>query len=90
MFHSYLFVNDLSLFGRDLFQDQIKSAKYHPVISANFALWQMENYLTLPALNGNKSLVIIIPSARLMLCEVILKTNKQTWIVSEAQMDLPM
>lgn len=34
-------------------------------------------YLTRPALNVNKSLVIIIPSERLMLCHVTLKTNKQ-------------
>ena len=54
-----------------------KEAKYHLVVGGNFALWQMENYVTQSWLNGNKSLVIIIPTKRLMLCEVILKTNKK-------------
>lgn len=57
-----------SSFGCDLFQDQTKTAMNDPAISGNFALWQMENYLTQSTLNENKSWVTIMHSKRLMLC----------------------
>lgn len=47
---SYLCVYDLWLIGNlgvICFKTKQKKAKYHPVISGNFALWQKENYLTL-------------------------------------------